>query len=346
MLDLVRICGCCGKSFKPEVGRQLFCSPECRKKRTNEVRRRRRNFDSVGASEARNVSILESKAFLSISEASVYLGVSRPTIYSRIAAGDYHPVYVTSRTIRIPMEEILASKPHVKENIDYSKLITLEEAVKKYGMSKSTIYNKMSSAGLKSKRIGFVTYLPKNELDVLFTCGSIEYADITDWKKAEEIAADMKMSTKYVCDFARKNNLPRYKKNRFVYISLSAWEQARFLNQDDEAMTGKQAQKFYHIGANTFYDTVNSLNIERHRSGNEVFFRKSDLDKLFLDKSPKIPADILKNYMRSGDALKYYHVGQKRFSAETQAANVTKVKTEGNFVWYLKSDLDKLFKTI
>ena len=104
----------------------------------------------------------------------------------------------------------------------------------------------MSSAGLKSKRIGFMTYLPKNELDVLFTCGSIEYADITDWKKAEEIAADMKMSTKYVCDFARKNNLPRYKKNRFVYISQSAWKQARFLNQDEPPYQRSPAAEQWH----------------------------------------------------------------------------------------------------
>lgn len=39
-----------------------------------------------------------------------------------------------------------------------------------------------------------------------------------------------------------------------------------------------------------------------------------------------------------------YHVGQKRFSEETKAANVTKVRTEGNFMWYKKSELDKLFK--
>ena len=60
----------------------------------------------------------------------------------------------------------------------------------------------------------------------------------------------------------------------------------------------------------------------------------------------KIPDEIRKNYMRSGDALKYYHLGQKRFSEETQAAGVTKVKTEGNYVWYKKDELDRLFKKI
>lgn len=60
----------------------------------------------------------------------------------------------------------------------------------------------------------------------------------------------------------------------------------------------------------------------------------------------EIPTEIRKNYMRSGDALKYYHLGQKRFSEETRAAGVTKVRTEGNYVWYKKDELDKLFKKI
>ena len=86
--------------------------------------------------------------------------------------------------------------------------------------------------------------------------------------------------------------------------------------------------------------------VEGIRQGNRVYYRIVDLDRLFKDKTPKIPAEIRKNYMRSGDALKYYHLGQKRFSEETQAAGVTKVRTEGNYVWYKKDELDKLFKKI
>lgn len=56
-----------------------------------------------------------------------------------------------------------------------------------------------------------------------------------------------------------------------------------------------------------------------------------------------IPTEIRRNYIRGCQALKKYHIGQKRFSEMTKAAGVTKVRTEGNFVWYKKSELDTLF---
>ena len=98
-------------------------------------------------------------------------------------------------------------------------------------------------------------------------------------------------------------------------------------------LTVDQAKKHYHLGQQTFYDKVKAAGIEGIRTGVFVYYKIADLDRLFKDKTPKIPAEIRRNYMRSGDALKHYHLGQKRFSEETRAAGVTKVKTEGNYVW-------------
>ena len=86
--------------------------------------------------------------------------------------------------------------------------------------------------------------------------------------------------------------------------------------------------------------------ITKVKRGNFVYFPIRDLDRLFKDKGPHIPADIKRDYIRSCDALKIYHIGQKRFTEETKAANVERVRTEGNFVWYRKDQLDKLFKTL
>ncbi|MBO5563690.1 MAG: hypothetical protein J5939_08260, partial [Bacteroidales bacterium] len=61
------------------------------------------------------------------------------------------------------------------------------------------------------------------------------------------------------------------------------------------------------------------------------------------NKTPKIPPEIRRDYIRGQDALKKYHIGQKRFSEMTKAAGVTKIRTKGNYVWYKKSELDTLF---
>ena len=132
-----------------------------------------------------------------------------------------------------------------------------------------------------------------------------------------------------------------------LYLNIKEWNEARFFRGDSEDyVNAKQAQRLFHVGGERFYATVNSSNIRRYRCGIEVFFDKKDLAKLFENKEPEIPAEIRKNYMRSCDALKHYHIGQKRFSEETQAAGVPKVKTAGNYVWYLKSELDRLFKKL
>ena len=127
------------------------------------------------------------------------MGVSRPTIYAKIKLGELHPIRFSSHTIRIPMDELLASRPqHVCEELDYSALITLEEAMKKYQVSKSTIYEKLSRKGIKSKRVGFVTYLPKNELDAIFRPEF--HPDESEWIAAEKLAEQQGLSRKYVND--------------------------------------------------------------------------------------------------------------------------------------------------
>lgn len=74
-------------------------------------------------------------------------------------------------------------------------------------------------------------------------------------------------------------------------------------------MTVDQTKKHYHIGGKTFYDAVNSNNIQKVRKGNYVYFPIKDMDRLFKEKVPKIPLEILKNYIRSCNVLKLYHIG-------------------------------------
>jgi hypothetical protein len=169
-----------------------------------------------------------------------------------------------------------------------------------------------------------------------------------EWIDAEDLINKEGLARKYISDFARRKAIPCRRIGRTLLVSKKEWEKAHIFqgDRDKNYLTVDQAKKHYRIGQQTFYDKTNEAGVEGIRQGNRVYYRIVDLDRLFKDKTPKIPAEIRKNYMRSGDALKYYHLGQKRFSEETQAAGVTKVRTEGNYVWYKKDELDKLFKKI
>ena len=111
-------------------------------------------------------------------------------------------------------------------------------------------------------------------------------------------------------------------------------------------MTREQATSHYRIGNIRFYDGVHGAGLTPVKSGHFAYYKITDLDKLFKNKEPNIPKEIRRDYVRSCDVTKKYHIGQKRFLDETKAANVTKVRTEGKQVWYKKDELDKLFKKL
>lgn len=292
------------------------------------------------------------RRYYSISEAARVFGVSRPTIYARIKSGDLLAVQVSAKAVRIPAEEFeakpikYAPSPSSIKDIRRAieSMITRDQAIAKYEISQPWFYKKVKQAGIKAMRYGTKAYYPKDAIHKLFFKN--KYPNITDWATSAELAEEFGLTRKTVCALAREYDIPRQRTGREQMISRADWLKHKVEMPDLEKnyLTVDQAKKLYHIGQSTFYDGVNSNNIPRRRQGREVFFPKADLDRIFKDKSPNIPEEIRRNYVTAKDALKVYHVGQKRFSEETKAAGVTKIRTEGNFMWYKKSELDKLFK--
>ena len=348
MYKTTRKCKCCGKLFTPEHGRQVFCTPACRelyKKRSNRLRKK--SVTSVKQI-TQIQSVLSNKELLSITEAAEYLGVSRPTVYARIKEGELVPVRVSIRTVRIPIEQLKRDSNRLPQPFkgDYSILITKEEALERYDVGLSWIYKRMKDEGIRTKIIKGKTYFPRKELDRFLPLRKHYNPD--EWYDAAELMKREGLTRKYISYFIRRKGITCRRQGWTLLIHKESWDKAKLVRGDIEKnyLTVDQARKLYHIGQKTFYDGVHEAGLQGIREHNFMYYSKSELDRLFKDKTPKIPPEIRRNYIRSGDALKKYHIGQKRFSDETRAAGVTKVKTEGNYVWYKKSELDKLFKKI
>jgi len=289
--------------------------------------------------------------YVSISKAARILGVSRPTIYSKVKSGELKAVRISSNTIRIPISELEARPvkyspaPRTIHDIRDAKarMMTRDQAIAKYGITQSWFYKKTKEAGIKAMRFGRLAYYPKDAIRNLFYKET--YPDVEEWTTSEELAALTGHTRKYICDLARQFDVPRIRTGKSQLISKKDWND-KVVDLPDlkkNWLTVEQAKKLYHIGQSRFYDEVNANQLERRRHGREVFFRKADLDRLFKDKSPKIPAEIRRNYITAKEALAFCHVGQKRFSADTQAAGATKIRTAGNYVWYNKDELRKIF---
>ena len=285
MLINERICRECGKAFKPEFGRQIFCSVECRKANSNSKRRAQRNLDTNDHDHQVNVEILSKRAFLSIKEAAIYLGVSRPTIYKRIQNGEYNPIRVSAQIIRIPMAEILASidTTTIRKIGDFSLVLKVEEAILRYDISRRELYRTIAKHNIAVRKRRGIAYYPQKTLDQFLPLRSEFKPD--EWYTIHEVMKSSGYSRSTIRNICLKANIPKVKKDGTLYIS-KRWDSHRYTKEDLEKnyMTHKQAVLHYRIGNDKFYNFVNESGIPKHRDGNLVYFKKSDLDKLFKKK--------------------------------------------------------------
>lgn len=341
------VCRNCGRVFERSYGRQVFCCEKCRREKTNEKRRAVRRLAGENAVEekiAGSFDVGKGAKYVSIKDAALLLEVSRPTIYRRIASGELHPIKVSGRTVRVSVSELLAdSRIEITENKgDFSVPIKLEEALALYRVSRSKFFAAIKKAGIMARRIKGVDFFPKMNLDALFPA-PVKYVR-DEWYSVEEIMENTGLTRKYIRDFVRKRGIGKIAVGQRILINRKEWDLNRFSKGqlDEEFLTVDQAKKLYHIGQGRFYETVNAAGIERHRDGVSVYFRKSDLDKLFGANVPSVPDDVIKNYICAKEALKAYHVGQKRFSEETARFGVEKMRLKG-FMWYRREELDMIF---
>lgn len=345
MYKTTRICKCCGRSFEPEFGRQVYCSAACRERSMKRNKRLKTEYGRAVSEFETIHAVLSNKQNLSISEAALFLGVSRPTVYLRIRNGELSPIRVSSRTVRIPIDQLKTDtlqKPQPSKG-DFSSIISKEEALSRYDVTIQWLYKTLKKEGIRPRIIHGEAFFPKNDLDRLFP-PRIFY-NPEEWYSVDELIRGEGLSRKYISSFIRLKKVPCNRNGKTPLIARKEWDNARICRGDlsKNYLTVDQAKKRYHIGQSTFYVGINENNIQGIRQGRCVYFRILELDRVFKHKTPKIPPEIRRNYIRSCQALKKYHIGQKRFSEMTKAAGVTKVRTEGGFVWYKKSELDALF---
>ena len=285
MLINERICRECGKAFKPEFGRQIFCSVECRKANSNSKRRAQRNLETNLHDRQAIIEILSKRAFLSIKEAALFLGVSRPTIYRRIGYGEYHPIKVSSKTVRIPIQEVIASSDmEIDKKIgDFSLVLNLQEALLRYDTTRTKFYEIITANNIAVRKRRGIAYYPQKTLDQFLPLRSEFKPD--EWYTINEVMKSSGYSRSTIRNICLKANIPKVKKDGTLYIS-KRWDNHRYTKEDLEKnyMTHKQAVLHYRIGNDKFYNFVNESGIPKHRDGNLIYFKKSDLDKLFKKK--------------------------------------------------------------
>ncbi|BDX38441.1 MAG: helix-turn-helix domain-containing protein [Paludibacteraceae bacterium] len=176
---LPKTCENCGAQFNAKTVYSKFCSKKCseaatRKKKAQEKQEEQRQQLAE--------QIPTDRPYISIAEAVVLFGISRDTIYRQIRKGNIPAVNLGERLTRISRIHIEAMFPKVEIakaiqptitkqeiNFDPANCYTIGEISQKYGVSLSTVDKTIRKCSIPKKQIGKFVYVPKVEIDRLFS---------------------------------------------------------------------------------------------------------------------------------------------------------------------------------
>lgn len=176
---LPKNCEICGKQFNAKTIYSKYCSQKCseagaRKKKSlkkQEVKRQQLT-----------AQIPVDRPYITIAEAVLLFGISRDTIYRQIRKGNIPAVNLGERLTRISRAHIEAMFPTVESakavqpetintKLDYNQdeCYTVGEITEKFGISASTVSKTIRKNSIPKKQIGKYVYVPKVEIDRLFS---------------------------------------------------------------------------------------------------------------------------------------------------------------------------------
>jgi len=176
---LLKNCDICGSPFNAKTVYSKYCSKKCSEAATRKKKAQEKQQEQ---SQKLAEKIPTDRQYISIAETVLLFGISRDTIYRLIRKGNIPAVNLGERLTRISRAHIEVLFPKV-ENVTASQLETINtklnynqaecytvgEITEKFGISASTVNNTIRKNGIPRKQIGKFVYVPKVEIDRIFS---------------------------------------------------------------------------------------------------------------------------------------------------------------------------------
>lgn len=179
-IEVQRICQQCGKEFTARTTVTRFCSHRCassahkQKVRTGKVEQSNKETQQI---KSRHIEELKAKEFLTVREVARLLNCSVRSAYYYIDSGTIKAVNLGQRITRVKRSEIdklfeqpqpVAPQPEQKQ-FDISDCYTTEQVRSKYNISESGLRLLIIRYNIPKFRKGWYAYVPKTEIDKLFS---------------------------------------------------------------------------------------------------------------------------------------------------------------------------------
>lgn len=305
-------CECCGRMFKLATQEQRFCSLTCA-----EATLAQKENIQAGLEPIENVSNAD---YLTFSNAAVLMGCSRQYIYKLVAQGKLPASRISSRMSfvrRSDIETMLAANPyHRVIPVGFSRgnsnshpvpssdslsdhpfstddYFTIEQAVEKYKVSTTTIYNRVRLHSVPTCRVAGKTYYSKVGLEEIFQNyikadqpqnNVIITDDNIEWLTYNDAAAYFGKSYSSLKNFVYLYDIPTKMINGKKHCSKTHIEQryeAKSQNADVENYyTVSQMYSLFGISKNTAVMFARSNGISIININRKNFFLKTDVDRV------------------------------------------------------------------
>ena len=177
---ILKQCEHCAEMFESQRRTTRFCSHKCnsanyklrkRKELKNEVEVKTKQSLKPKV-KALNLEIIKEKEFLTVKEVAVLFGCSKDTIYRMIDAKEINAINLNKKLTRIRRKDIEQlfepTKKEAQKELTIENCYTMNEIIKKYNVSRNTIYNYGNKHNITRLKQNGITYYSKFDIDNLF----------------------------------------------------------------------------------------------------------------------------------------------------------------------------------
>ena len=228
-----KICEFCGCEFEAYTQVARYCSHDCNRKASREIKRKEVIFLTASmASQTkreRAKSDLSEREYISISDAAAIMGVSRWTIYRNVVKGCIPAKRLSQRTTLIRKKDIEALfdviEPYevlttgVRKPID--EWYTIDEVTEKYGLLRHRIRKIINAEGIPTKKAGTRTLIAKNKIDAYFRKKGFDatLSNLAEWITTLQVIETYGMTERAVRIFVSRYTIPKKRINGKLYYS-------------------------------------------------------------------------------------------------------------------------------
>lgn len=178
---ILKQCEHCAEMFEAQKRTTRFCSHKCAS-RNYKLRKRQELKKEVETEtkqklkpkvKAFDLAMIKEKEFLTVVEVSKLFGCSKDTIYRMIKANEINAINLNKKLTRIRRKDIeQLFEPTNKEapkELTPENCYQMNEIIKKYNVSRNTIYNYGNKHNIQRLKQNGITYYSKTDIDNLFS---------------------------------------------------------------------------------------------------------------------------------------------------------------------------------